>query len=453
MQRKDKSLPYMVATFWYITMSLVSIVIPVYNVENYLVECLESVKNQTLKDIEIICVDDGSTDSSAAILDDYAKSDDRFVVIHKPNEGYGKTVNVGMDRASSPYVAILESDDYVSADMYSELYELIKRENVDVVKCDFYEFYQGQNGNYVEEYRSLMTEEKYIGLYEQPINVSEHEDAMRYTKFTWSGIYRLDFLREQGIRHNETPGASYQDNGFWFQTMVLAKNVYFLKKAFYHYRIDNPNSSMYSTAKVYAVCDEFDFVNKILDTLGEKGKQFYRWSYYRRITDCILNINRVDEKYKLALAKKTAEDLLKGLQDGHIDANLFGTWWGQRLFRLLSNPQLVIDEEESRINKVVNATKDYDSIILYGAGLIGERVQKALRVGRENRKIIAYAVSNIDNNPDEVLGVPVKSISDLNEYRKEALVIISVGKKFRDEVEENVKKAGFIHYIYATDIL
>ena len=86
----------------------VSVVIPVYNVENFLRLCLDSVKCQTLVDIEIICVDDGSTDSSGAILDEYAGNDPRFVVIHKENGGYGKAMNMGLNHASGKYFCILE---------------------------------------------------------------------------------------------------------------------------------------------------------------------------------------------------------------------------------------------------------------------------------------------------------------------------------------------------------
>lgn len=107
-------------------MSKVSIVIPVYNVEKYLRECLNSVCRQTLADIEIICVDDGSTDQSGCILDEYAAKDDRFQIIHKKNEGYGKAMNVGMAAVTSPYVGIVESDDLIASDMYEQLYQLIE---------------------------------------------------------------------------------------------------------------------------------------------------------------------------------------------------------------------------------------------------------------------------------------------------------------------------------------
>ena len=126
-------------------MAKVSVVIPVYNVENYVKECLDSVKNQTLQELEIICVDDGSTDGSGAVLDQYAKEDARFHVIHKKNEGYGKAMNTGMEAVTSPYVGIVESDDWVSPTMYEELYQVMEETKADVVKADFYEFYQGMN--------------------------------------------------------------------------------------------------------------------------------------------------------------------------------------------------------------------------------------------------------------------------------------------------------------------
>ena len=106
---------------------LVSIVVPVCNVEKFLGECLDSVINQTLKEIEIICVDDGSTDHSLEILREYEKKDSRIIVITKPNSGYGNTMNVGTDAASGEYVGIVESDDYVKENMFEILYKTAKR--------------------------------------------------------------------------------------------------------------------------------------------------------------------------------------------------------------------------------------------------------------------------------------------------------------------------------------
>ena len=112
-----------------------------FNQEKYIVECLSSVLRQTLKDIEIIVVNDGSTDNSLALVKEFAQQDDRIVVIDKPNSGYGHSMNVGMDRASGEYIGIVETDDYVDEEMFAALYNAAKQNgDADVVKSDFYRF-------------------------------------------------------------------------------------------------------------------------------------------------------------------------------------------------------------------------------------------------------------------------------------------------------------------------
>ena len=434
-------------------MSKVSIVIPVYNVEKYLRECLDSVCRQTLSDIEIICVDDGSTDQSGCILDEYAAKDDRFQIIHKKNEGYGKAMNVGMAAVTSPYVGIVESDDLIASDMYEQLYQLIEEKKVDVIKADFYEFYINKEGRYIEEYCPLMPPASpYSDLYETAVNAYENDAVFRFQKYTWSGIYSTDFLRREKIVHNETPGASYQDNGFWFQTMVKAKSVYFLNQAFYRYRIDNPNSSMYSRAKVFAVCDEYDFVHKILDEMGEQGRPFYGWANFIRIRDCIGNIIRVSDENKLTLARQVKKDVLAAIKADEIELGLYDNYLKIKVFDILASPEKYIEKENERREKIEGITKDYDMIILYGAGLIGQKVQSMLKEGRVNTKIQYYAVTSLEGNKEEVLGIPVRRIDELSEYRDQALVIISVGKKYVGEVQENLKRLGFRHFILSSDL-
>ena len=128
-------------------MKKVSVIIPVYNVEEYLEECMESVIHQTLKEIEILCVNDGSTDHSLQILEQYAKKDDRIRIISQENSGYGKAMNCGLDAATGEYIGIVEPDDYVPLNMYEDLYGKAKEEKLDFVKADFYRFTTEKNGN------------------------------------------------------------------------------------------------------------------------------------------------------------------------------------------------------------------------------------------------------------------------------------------------------------------
>ena len=125
----------------------VSLVVPCYNVEKYISECLDSAVNQTLQDIEIICVNDGSTDGTLAILESYAASDSRVKIISKPNGGYGETMNRGIDAALGEYVGFLESDDYIALDALEVLYRTAKDlGDLDFVKSDFYRFLTLPNG-------------------------------------------------------------------------------------------------------------------------------------------------------------------------------------------------------------------------------------------------------------------------------------------------------------------
>ena len=123
----------------------VSIIVPVYNVEKYLCQCIDSLLNQTLEEIEVICVDDGSTDKSGQILDNYQTKDARVMVIHKENRGYGHTINVGLNNAKGEYVGIVESDDYVLPEMFETLYLHAEKDQLDFVKSDFFLFWKSEN--------------------------------------------------------------------------------------------------------------------------------------------------------------------------------------------------------------------------------------------------------------------------------------------------------------------
>ena len=202
-------------------MPKVSVIVPVYNVEPYLRECMESLVRQTLKDIEIICVNDGSTDGSPAILKEYAARDSRIVLVDKENGGYGLAMNIGLDRAAGEYVGIVEPDDFAALTMYEDLYNAAKENDLDLVKADFKRFYtEGDRETYIRT--RLSREDADYGIVFKP---AEKPDCFFWVMNTWSGIYRLSFLREKGIRHNETPGAAFQDNGFRFQTLGQSEQL------------------------------------------------------------------------------------------------------------------------------------------------------------------------------------------------------------------------------------
>lgn len=210
-------------------MAKVSILVPVCNVEAYLERCLDSIRNQTFTDFEVICMDDGSTDASDVILDRYADLDKRFRVVHKANSGYGNTMNRALSMAEGEYIGIVESDDYIAEDMYEKLYESMEQWRLDFVKTDYYQLWDREDGTEQLHYRALTENPE---MYNRVIEPNAEQEVYFLQKFTWNALYRKDFLQRHEIQYQETPGASYQDNGFWFQTFYFAKRVMFLNRHF-----------------------------------------------------------------------------------------------------------------------------------------------------------------------------------------------------------------------------
>lgn len=319
---------------------LVSIVVPVCNVENYLEECLDSVLNQTLPEIEIICVNDGSTDNSLAILQRYEKKDSRVKVITKENSGYGNTMNVGMDAAVGKYIGIVESDDYVDKNMFQRLYDTAEMYKAQIVKSDHYTF-STKNGMEKSEYQ-WVCQEKY---YNRVLNANICPEIFTFTMMNWTGIYRTDFIRENNIRHNETPGASFQDNGFWYQVISLAKKVVFIHEAFYYYRQDNPNSSINNKKKVYCICDEYEFMTKFLEGHEEFGSEYYKRFLEKKYFNYMNSYNRISEEYKMEFLEKISKEFDNDIKNPKVNIGELDPWIFEQMSRIIDSPKLFYLED------------------------------------------------------------------------------------------------------------
>lgn len=230
---------------------------------------MDSVVNQTLKDIEIICIDDGSRDSTGNILDEYAQKDNRIKVIHKANSGYGHSMNVGLQNATGEYIGIIETDDFADLNMFDELYKAAKENHADVVKSNYYS-YVSQPEPQSTYYEVL----KEYDLYDRVFRPVEHPEIFRVRPCIWSGIYRREWLLENHVSFAETPGASYQDTGFAFKVWASAERALLVRDAYLHYRTDNANSSVKAAAKIYCICDEFKSIEEFLEKRPELKKNW-----------------------------------------------------------------------------------------------------------------------------------------------------------------------------------
>ena len=215
----------------------VSVVIPIYNVERYLRQCIDSVVNQTLKDIEIICVDDGSPDNCDAIIDEYAQKDNRIVAIHKENGGYGSAINYGFSIAKGEYVGIVESDDWIAPNMYELLYNKAIQTDAEIVKGAFW--------NVEDAFKDKKSISKFVvKLYNRHETFTLNEDPEILSHFAsiWSSVYKRDWLKKCNIKLVEDI-RPYEDLPFAAEAYSSAGLIALMPEPIYFYRQDAANSS------------------------------------------------------------------------------------------------------------------------------------------------------------------------------------------------------------------
>lgn len=216
---------------------LVSAILPIYNAEPYLNQALASVRHQTLSDIEIICVSDGSTDGSLPIMKGHAAADRRVRVIDKSNGGYGSACNCGLDEARGTYVAVVEPDDWIEPGMFKSLLDcaLGFDEPVDIVKSPYWRIVDPDTPG---ERRINCSYRGRIKPTAQPFDIHNAgaNHLLRHHPSIWSALYRRAFLADAGIRFREIPGAGWADNPFFYETLLDARTIAYLDTPFYCYR-------------------------------------------------------------------------------------------------------------------------------------------------------------------------------------------------------------------------
>ena len=223
--------------------ALITVAIPVFNVESYLDQALCSLEAQTHADLQIICVNDGSTDGSLDIIRSHAECDARITVIDQPNAGYSAACNRALDAAHGDWFAIVEPDDWVLPDMYTSMLAFAEKLSStapdgaavlpDIVKTPYWRIVQPDTP---AEMRLNCNYHGRIHPKTQPFRIGDAPQLLRYHPSIWSALYRTDFLLENGIRFADIPGAAWADNLFLFETMCQAKRIAYLDKAFYCYR-------------------------------------------------------------------------------------------------------------------------------------------------------------------------------------------------------------------------
>lgn len=265
---------------------LFSVLVPIYNSSPYLRQALDSLAHQTLRDLEIICINDGSTDDSLGIIQSYQRQDPRFRLIDKPNTGYGDSMNQGIKAARGQYIGILEPDDWIELDAFSRLVRLAKWHRAEVVKANYYQ---------ETAHSSRRTTEIRLSDTGKVIDPRLNRRVFTYAPAVWSAIYCRDFLLKHQLEFLPTPGASYQDLGFSFKVWTLAHRVVLTDAAYVHYRLNNANSSIHNPGKVNCVVEEYASIAQFLTahhlmtefghTMAAAKFRNYHWNLQRLSSD------------------------------------------------------------------------------------------------------------------------------------------------------------------------
>lgn len=302
----------------------ISILVPVYNVDKYLEACLQSAVFQTLEDIEIICINDGSTDTSLEILRRYEVIDSRVKVINKENAGYGAAMNDGLRLAKGDYVGILESDDKVCPDAWQILYELASRNNLDLIRGIYYKSKDGR----IDLFDSNANVDNYCPSFLDVIPNNTVFDPEDYPRCfwtypcIWTCLFKRSFLKKNDIWFNETPGASYQDTSFAFKTWCCAKRAMVVSVPVIFYNQDNESSSSNSRAKVYAVCDEMHEIEHYLDK-NNRPNIYYKILAAIRYKTYTWNLKRIQNSFKKEFEATMLDELKEDIHRHHIDLSFF----------------------------------------------------------------------------------------------------------------------------------
>ncbi len=246
-------------------MPKVSVIVPFYNVEGYIEKCLETLVNQTLQDIEIILVNDGSKDRSVNIVKKFQSSyPEKIVYLEKENGGLSDARNYAIPHAKGEYIAFLDSDDYVEKDMYQKMYELAVKENSDMVECDFYWEYPNKTRKDVGE-----------------IYHGSNEMIEKIRVVAWNKLIKKEILEDTKIQFPK--GYRYEDVEFTYKLIPYIKNVSFLKEACIHYiqrEGSISNSQNERTKEIFDVLEHVLQYYKEID-IYEKYKTELEYIYIR----------------------------------------------------------------------------------------------------------------------------------------------------------------------------
>ncbi len=419
-------------------MKKLSVIVPVYNVEKYLDQCLHSILSQPIENLEVICINDGSKDKSLEILEKWQREDKRVQIINKSNTGYGDTMNRGIAAATGDYIGIVESDDVVIDDKLALLLLQAEKTNADVVKGNYYYLYTDE--------KSCSLYENFKGCtYGKIINAAMEEQLFLTAPAIWSGLYKRQFLHENKIHFLPSPGASYQDTSFAFKVWACAKRVFLIEDPIIYYRQDNMVSSSNNDKKAFEIFNETIEMTSILHKKGLK--EFLPVCMRAKFQSYAWTLNRLCPENKLKFLLKVFFDVRVDFYQG----NLVRKYWEEENWNIIFNiilnlsgvcKNLLGEYAPGESEQVYSALKKIGEVYIWEEEDQEERLSRILY---ENDVRIAAQIK-VDSNGD-LIKIENGEITQLSYADRENLIVLRAGRKDETEIRQKLYDNFMYNYI------
>lgn len=239
-------------------MAKLTFIVPIYNVENYVYKCLESIQNQTEKDFEVFCVNDGSTDKSRDIILEFVNKDSRFKLLDKENGGLSDARNFGLKQVKTEYISFIDGDDFIEKDFVEKTINIVEKESLDILVFGYNQFYLEKD----------LKEENKLRIKEGIYSLKENPEILAYTpNAAWNKIYRTSLFKENNIEYPF--GYRHQDLGTTAKLFLKANRIGFINVCLYNYLTDRPNNiTTQIDKKLYHI---IDMSNEIINYYKENN--------------------------------------------------------------------------------------------------------------------------------------------------------------------------------------
>lgn len=431
----------------------VTVIVPVYKVDKYLVACLNSIVNQTLDELEIIIVDEGDKDRCREIIDYFESADPRIKAPHDRHGGYGASVNYGIKMARGEYLAIVEPDDFIEPEMYEEMYEYAKALDADVVKTPYYEYFSGREKK-VCNYRDFMRERVPC---QKVFSVRDFGEMLQVHASLWSGLYKTSYMHENAIQFVEAKGTAYVDVGFRIQTLIHTNRIAWLDKAYYNYRVDSENSST----------NKFKLM-PMLERWGEAHEFFVscQEDYDRRFGPYLIldeYLNTLGWASLMEISKDELEKMSRNfsyVKDTVINKSpALDERQKQEILEFKSNPDLTMEKlqqrarlrnrnpfstylADDRFTFPYSSIQPKSKVVIYGGGIVGKTFLYQLGV---TRYCDVLAVCDSHPGGTGIHELPVITLPELSRWSGEPYdcIVIAIEKaEIAAKIEQDLKDAG-----------